>query len=119
MLLIYTHQITLRIRYTFNLIFTSVLGIDFEITTDKEYFKKSQEAKISYSKNKIEDELFFQCDELLFETGIKPLSGWDLSASPSDKFAKSFFLDGRLESFLSPPPFPSGGLIGIALKVPL
>jgi len=86
MLLLYTHQITHRVKYTFNLIFKSVLDVNFEITTDKEYFKQFQSAKFSYTDKQIADELFFQSGELLFETGVKIIT-----EVPSDSFALSFF----------------------------
>ena len=60
MLLIYTHRITNRVRYIFNLVFKSVLGIEFEITTDSEKFKQHRGAKFSYTKNRLATELFFQ-----------------------------------------------------------
>jgi hypothetical protein len=105
MLLIFTHQITNRIRYTFNLIFRDILKIDYELTTDAESFKQFQGAKISYTHKPIDDEIFFQCSNLLFETGIKkettaifsPKNQHDLSV---DVFALSFFLACRYEEYL-------------------
>ncbi|MBI3501130.1 MAG: polysaccharide deacetylase family protein [Bacteroidetes bacterium] len=95
MLLLYTHQITSRIRYTFNLIFKTVLEIEFEITTDAEKFKTYDEAKISYTKKPIADELFFQSEDLLFENGIR-----NIFQLPSDNFALAFFLTTRYEEYL-------------------
>ena len=95
MLLIYTYQVTNRVQYTFNLIFKTVLGIDFEITTDKERFSQHNGAKISYSKNPFENELFFKSEEVLFDKGVKRI--FEL---PSDKFALSFFLATRYEEYL-------------------
>jgi hypothetical protein len=69
MLLIYTHQVTNRVKYTFNVIFKSILAIEYELTTDKDSFKQFEGAKISYSHQSIGDELFFQSENLLFETG--------------------------------------------------
>jgi|ERR1051325_930518 hypothetical protein len=95
MLLIYTHQITSRVRYTFNLIFKSILGVDFEITTDIEKFKRHIGTKISYSHAPAGDEIFFNSEELLFEKGIK-----NTSALPADEFAQAFFLTTRYEEYL-------------------
>src|SRR5688572_9384559 len=99
MLLIYTHQITNRVQYTFNLIFRSVLGIDFETTSDKEKFITHQKAKLSYSTKPVADELFFQSEPLLFESGIKKIK-----QLPSDLFALAFFLATRYEEYLSFEP---------------
>jgi hypothetical protein len=96
MLLIYTHPITCRVQYTFNLIFKTILGIDFEITSDLEKFKQHNGAKISYTKNPIADEIFFSSEDLLFETEVK-----NVSQLPIDKFVLSFFLATRYEEYLS------------------
>src|SRR6185503_7394849 len=95
MLLLYTHQITNRVRYTFNLIFKSILEIDLEITADKAKFIKYTGAKISYAAKPVENELFFQSSELLFETGLKPIN-----ELPEDMFAISFFIASRYEEYL-------------------
>jgi len=67
MLLVYTHQITNRVRYTFNLIFKSVLGVDCEITSDMVRFKQYEGPKISYTSSALSNELFFKSDDLLFD----------------------------------------------------
>lgn len=95
MLLIYTHQLSSRVYYTFNLIFSSILGIDYEITTDEEKFRMHNGEKISYSKKIVSDEIFFPCDELLFEKGIRKIS-----SLPTDPFALAFFLSSRYEEYL-------------------
>jgi hypothetical protein len=107
MLLIYTHQITNRVKYTFNVIFRSVLGIEFEITADEGSFRQFQGVKISYSQKPLGDEIFFQSGELLFETGISS----HLHHSPSpraeeknppneDIFSLVFFLISRYEEYI-------------------
>ncbi len=95
MLLIYCHQITNRVRYTFSLLLTSVLGIDFEITSDRTEFTRSAQPKISYTTKPIGDELFFESSELLFETCIRPIQ-----ELPKDSFALAFFLSSRYEEYL-------------------
>lgn len=104
MLLIYTHRITNRIRYTFSVLFKSILGIDYELTTNAESFKQFEGAKISYTEKPVgDDELFFQSSDLLFETGASPLTpllkerGME---NPKDIFALSFFLASRYEEHL-------------------
>ncbi len=114
MLLIYSHKITHRLKYILNLIFTDVLGVNIELTTDSEYFRKHKGVKLSYTNNPLSDELFFVSRNLLFETGIteQNISVFDYnnnkvfyatgkaSALPFDVFAASFYLVSRYEEYL-------------------
>ena len=114
MLLIYTHKITNRNKYIFNLIFKEILGIDFELTIDAEDFKKNRGPKLSYTHSQLCDELFFSCRSLLFERGIceQNISVFDFnnnkvffatgkdSELPFDVFAASFYLVSRYEEYL-------------------
>jgi hypothetical protein len=113
-LLIYTHRITSRSKYTFKLIFGEILGIEFSVTTIKEDFKSYNGPKFTYCSKPIADEIFFCATELLFETGIvvqePALIPWRdhkvffpvgrLSALPFDPFAASFLLVSRYEEYL-------------------
>lgn len=106
MLLVFTHQITNRVKYVFDLLFKNILGVDYELTTDVSAFGQFHGAKISYSHQPIENEIFFRCSNLLFETGVK--KEW-LNISVSEKqdifsfdvFASSFFLVSRYEEYFS------------------
>jgi hypothetical protein len=114
MVLIYTHKITARSRYTFKLYFKDIIGINFELTTDLELFKSYNGIKINYSKHKIDNEIFFYATDLLFETGIivqEPnFLFWNNSkvfyptlknsAFPFDPFSAGFFLASRYEEYL-------------------
>ncbi|MES2591069.1 MAG: polysaccharide deacetylase family protein [Bacteroidota bacterium] len=114
MLLVYTHKTTHRNRYILNLIFKDILGIDFELTVNAEYFKTYNGPKLSYTNNPLADELFFISRGLLFETGIteQNISVFDYkdhkaffatgkaSAMPFDVFAASFYLVSRYEEYL-------------------
>ncbi len=114
MLLIYTHKITHRNKYIFNLIFKDTLGLDFTLTAELDEFKTHIGAKLSYTNNPITDELFFTSRNLLFETGIteQNISVFDFneskvffatgksSALPFDVFAASFYLVSRYEEYL-------------------
>lgn len=114
MLLIYTHKITHRNKYIFNLIFKDIIGIDFTLTTDVEELRRYEGAKLSYTHNPIADELFFTSRHLLFETGINEqnisvfeyedhkvfFATGKASALPFDVFAASFYLVSRYEEYL-------------------
>ena len=113
MLIVYTHSLTPRVKYVFKQIFTEILGIDISFSLDKKEFKKINLPKISYSHSSIDNELFFQCHELLFEKGIierninvfnyNNLSCFfsvNNSIFPFDPFAASFFMISRYEEYL-------------------
>jgi hypothetical protein len=114
MLLVYTHKITHRNKYVFNLLFKDILGINFMLTSDIALFKAHTEEKISYTNNPVCDELFFLSRNLLFETGITEqnitvfnyndcsvfFATGKLSALPFDVFATSFYLVSRYEEYL-------------------
>lgn len=114
MLLIYIQKITHRNKYTFNLIFKDILGIDWKPTTDPTEFKNYHGPRISYTTQPIGDELFFQSAKLLFDTGIKEqeftvfeyreskvfFAAGKSSAFPFDPFAAAFYLVSRYEEYL-------------------
>lgn len=104
MLLIYTHQVTSRVKYTFGLIFNSILGIQYRITTNPDEFRKFEGAKISYLEKALADEIQFECGQLLFETGLNPscltLPFMEKGVAPKDIFALAFFLAARYEEYL-------------------
>jgi len=113
-LLIYTHKITNRNKYIFNLLFKDLLGIDFKLSSDVEEFKNYTGAKFSYTNYCIADELFFCSRGLLFETGITEqnivvfeynhtkafYATSKTAAMPFDVFAASFYLVSRYEEYL-------------------
>lgn len=114
MLLIYTHKITPRLKYIFNLVFIDVLGIRFELTTNAEAFKAHTGSKLSYSTQSLADELFFMSRNLLFEHGISEqnISVFEYNSTkvfyatgksaalPFDVFGASFYLVTRYEEYL-------------------
>lgn len=95
MLFVYTHQLTDRVRYSFNLIFKLVLGVDYQITSDVDRFRQYTGAKINYSFSQFADELFIKADPLLFSKGINPIL-----TIPEDIFAMTFLFVTRYEEYL-------------------
>lgn len=114
MLLIYTHKITPRFRYTMQQVFTRILGIEISYTTKVEDFIKHTGPKITYTKQPLQNEFFVRCNDLLFEQGINDfqieMKTWDDvpcffragegSAIPFDIFSASFYLLSRYEEYL-------------------
>ncbi len=110
-LLIYTEQTSNRLTYTFDLLFKDLLGLNYELTSDKDFFQNHNGAKFSYARQPIKDELFFASVYLLFEKTIdlQPLGIYDYkelqgffstpktSLLPFDIFASAFFMVSRYE----------------------
>lgn len=114
MLLIYTHKITPRFSYTMKQVLTNILGIEIGFTTKVEDFIKHSEAKITYTKQPLQNEFFVRSNDLLFEQGINDIQisiiDWESapcffptgerSNVPYDVFAASFYLLSRYEEYL-------------------
>ncbi|MFS4456441.1 polysaccharide deacetylase family protein [Maribacter sp. 2304DJ31-5] len=114
MLLIYTHKITPRFSYIMKHIFTRILGMEIGFTTKVEEFIKHSDAKITFTKQPLQNEFFVRSHDLLFEQGINDMqinvADWDgvpcffscgeRSAIPFDVFSASFFLLSRYEEYL-------------------
>ena len=114
MIVVYTHQITPRVRYIFNHIFVRILQIPVSFTTQVQEFVAHNGPKLSYTKASLGNEFFIKSNELLFEQGVSDLEfsiqKWDdipcffptnaKSAIPFDIFAASFFFLSRYEEYL-------------------
>jgi len=114
MLLIFTQKATPRLTYVFKHVFTRILGIEIGFTSTIEEFVAYNEAKISYGKQPMGNELFFQSEGLLVQQGIESVDitvkEWEdtscffavssRSALPYDIFAASFYLLSRYEEYL-------------------
>ncbi|MCD4773840.1 MAG: polysaccharide deacetylase family protein [Bacteroidales bacterium] len=116
MLIIFCDTISPRLEYVFKLLFRDILGVDVGFTTVKEDYINSSFPKINYSKNRItKEELFFYCDDFLFENKIRKFvpevimfDGYPVifphkntdSAFPFDPFAMSFYFVSRYEEYL-------------------
>lgn len=113
-ILIYTHKITPRVKYIFNLIFKDNLGLTFTITNRIEEFKRYEGFKLSYTNQDIDSEFHIAAHSLLFESGIKEqtiqMQNHDNffkyffktyhSSLPFDVFSASFYLVSRYEEYL-------------------
>lgn len=71
MLLIYSPTNGPRLRYTFDLIFRELLGIDYSITNKVDEFNFHQSAKLNYSESPFGDELFIYDTGFLAQRGIR------------------------------------------------
>lgn len=113
-LLVFTPHITPRVRYTFKLMLTELLGINFELTTDKTIAQETTLPLLNYSecdfgkglrikpagllfnKEIFEQEVFccqYEGDLSFFSVGEK-------TGLPFDPFSAAFFLVSRYEEYL-------------------
>ena len=113
-LLFFSQEITPRLEYIVNLICREILGIDCQITTDKDQFSKYSEPKINYSSLFFDDSFKINPAGLLFEKGIRQLDMYvpvykDMhvffltdpgSDIPFDLFSASFYMVTRYEEYL-------------------
>ena len=65
MVLVYTHKITSRLRYTFKHFFESVLDIPVDFTTKLEVFIAQSGPKMSYTQTPLGNEFFVNSNSLL------------------------------------------------------
>ncbi len=116
MLLIYTPNITSRIKYTFKLIFDNILKTEYNITSNIDEYRNHNACKINYSRTVIDlNEIHISPVNLLFESNIKQqqirVTEWENtkiffqtenanSSLPFDLFAASFYLVSRYEEYL-------------------
>ena len=70
--LVYIEQTSPRLKYTFDLLLNDLLGLNYQITHDKDYFSTSPLPRFSYSSLPVGDEIFFEAQTLLFEVVNKP-----------------------------------------------
>jgi hypothetical protein len=105
-----------RLRYALSIILGDILGLPWEITTDKR--KLGKHPVINYSIKDIPGSFKISPDALLFETGVSPkeisVNEWrglpvffqtsSDSDLPFDIFAASFFLVSRYEEYLDYQP---------------
>lgn len=115
MLLVYTHKITPRLRYTLRHLFNSLLRIEVKFTSQINEFVEHKGNKISYTLKPLEGELFFESHSLLFENKIRKDLDIEVErvndlpfffktsencALGFDIFASSFYLLSRYEEHL-------------------
>jgi hypothetical protein len=117
MILVYCPKITSRISYMMGLMLETHLGIEWNITSDAEFYESFQGARLNYGgKPSGRDEVWVDAAGLLTERGIRyfqpdllvaddklPLlfpTGKQLASLPFDPFAAAFYLLSRYEEYL-------------------
>ncbi len=70
MILIYTPHITTRVLYAMDIVFKTVLQIDYKLTDHKEEFIGYNKCKIAYTKVNEDFPVFIKSNDILFESYI-------------------------------------------------
>ena len=70
MLLVYTHNITPRLRYVFKQVCTRILSIPIKFTSKVEKFVAHASIKLSYTNHQLGNEFHIKSHVLLFEQGL-------------------------------------------------
>jgi hypothetical protein len=113
-LLIYTPEITIRLRYVAQQFFSRILGLKFTLTTDRRAFLAYSGPKLAYAKQSLGVGLWMKSHDLLFDGGIEdyPIGVVEWSGIPCffqtaehepiacDLLAASFYLLTRYEEYL-------------------
>ena len=113
--LIFVPEITPRIKFIFEFIFQTILGIEVSFTSDSKVFIQSDTPKINYSSSNLSSGLFMKAHTILFEKGIVKQDIVEVnyqenslffpssedSFLPFDPFACSFYLLSRYEEYFS------------------
>lgn len=113
-IVVYTPTVTTRLKYTFDLIFKDLLGVDYQFVTSSMQFAAMSGPRMTYADQAVGDEIFIYSSRLLFEKGIEDqqISVFDWNgikaffathpkyAFPFDPFAASFYLVSRYEEYL-------------------
>ncbi|CAN5225955.1 hypothetical protein BH09BAC2_BH09BAC2_10780 [soil metagenome] len=114
-MLIYLSAKTTRTEYTFNLIFSQLLGLSYATTTDEAVFRDHKGVKLSYRDEPVADEYFVKSSGLLFRDKIIdiPVEVMKKNLQPVifpndgdlgfDIFSAVFYMVGRYEEYLPHP----------------
>jgi hypothetical protein len=113
-MLVYTPQITNRLRYILDILLTDEMGLRYELTTDEIFFINSDEPKLSYSYKHFDNIISIGASGLLFEKGIHPQiievfkhenipvffeTDSEEFTVPFDLFSATFYMVSRYEEY--------------------
>lgn len=112
--IIYTEKFSNRLSYVSELLLGSLIGLPYQLTTDKNYFNESAAPKINYSFENFDDAVTIHPAGLMTESGIRNIDPvyrlWgtqpvlfltnENSSFPFDIFSAAFFMVTRYEEYL-------------------
>lgn len=95
-ILIYTEKITPRIHYIFDFVLREFSGLDFELTSNIQFFEVSILPKLNYSQQIIPNSIQLLPDDILFSSGISD----SIQLEELNPIGKLFFTLSRYEEYL-------------------
>lgn len=120
---IYSPEVTPRLEYAAEVLFTTILGVEYEITTDRRRIGSSP--AIIYSGEKVRGGFVVRPSGLLSETMVREMSPdvsfidempvifpADDGTMPFDVFSAAFYMVTRYEEYLSFSPDVHGRFLG-------
>ena len=120
---VYSPDVSPRLEYTAGVIFSTVLGLNYEITTDRR--KIGGSPAVIYSNEKVKDQFVIRPSGLLDKTGIEQvmpevsfaedmpvLFAAEGGSIPFDLFSAVFFMLSRYEEYLPFSPDAHGRFPG-------
>lgn len=114
-MLIFVPKLTNRMGYTINVVFHHLLQIDYNITTDADFYRASTDIRLCYGDHRLDDSPYIRSCGLLFISSIeeqnpRPFTYENITALfptydreallPFDLFAATFYLVSRYEEYL-------------------
>lgn len=93
LVLVFVERKSNRLQYALTTLLNKSLGLDFEITTDVEYFKLSNKIKINYSSLTLPATLQVIPHSILFDYGIKD---YPIEVNSNEQYGKCFFITSKL-----------------------
>ena len=94
--LIYTPKLSPRIQYIFDFILKDFSGLEFEFTTNSQFFEASEVLRINYSNQPFADEFFLKADNFMFESEISA----EIQSKQLNEIGKCFYALSRYEEYL-------------------
>ena len=95
-LLIFTPKLNTRIQYIFDFILKDFSGLNFEFTTNSQFFEASDAQRINYSDQPFGYEFFLKADDFMFESGISDT----IQFNELNEIGKCFYALSRYEEYL-------------------
>jgi hypothetical protein len=93
MILVYSHTVTPRVIYAMDLVFTTVLNIQYKLTDDLKEFEEYSLPKISYTTTTHLSRIAIASHGLLFEQEVRPL--WPNATENYMDFPRFFISDEK------------------------
>ncbi|MBL7967702.1 MAG: polysaccharide deacetylase family protein [Prolixibacteraceae bacterium] len=117
-LIVLVPEVTPRVEYIFNFLFTTILGTKIRLTSKQSEFEQSTLPLLNYTRQKLSKGLFLFPHSLLFEKKVQKqnteivefqemkllFTSSDDSFLPFDPFAYAFYLVTRYEEYLAENP---------------